>query len=240
MKRLILILSAAMVALLVGCDFFAVVQGSGHLTTSSYAFSGFSTIVASQTCRVHVVPDAAYSVGVTCDDNLLPYLMVRRNGNGSVMIGLAQGYTYHGITFTAEVHMPVLVGLDLSGASQARVEPEFSSTLALDVIVSGASDVGLRGLTCAALSADITGASTFALDGATGSEAVSVSGASTADLLGCAAASATVEVSGASEAWINAGQITVSASGASTLYYLGTPSIQTNYLTGASRIVRVY
>jgi hypothetical protein len=240
MKRFIPVLCAAAVALLVGCDFFPLVQGSGYLTTSSYGFSGFSTISASQTCKVHVVPDTTYSVRVTCDDNLLPYLEVRNNGAGSVQIGLASGNNYHGITFNAEVHLPVLVGLDLSGASEARAEPGFSSTQPLEVIVSGASLVDIKGLTCSAVNADVSGASSLAVSGTAASQTLSVSGASTANLLACAATRTTAAVSGASEAWVNASEITVSASGASTLYYLGNPLIQTNTLSGASRLVKVY
>lgn len=240
MRHLILVLCAAAVALMVGCDFFPLVQGSGYLTTSTYNFTDFSTIAATQACRVHVVPDTAYSVSVTSDDNLLPYLEVRRNGAGAVLIGLAQGNNYHGITFNAEVHMPVLVGLDLSGASEARVDSGFASTQPLDATLSGASLADIKGLSCTAVNADISGASSLSIGGTIASETLIVSGTSTANLLACAATRATVAVSGASEAWINAGQISLSASGASTLYYAGNPLIQTNSLSGASQLVKVY
>lgn len=240
MRHLILVLCAAAVALMVGCDFFPLVQGSGYLTTSTYNFTDFSTIAATQACRVHVVPDTAYSVSVTSDDNLLPYLEVRRNGAGAVLIGLAQGNNYHGITFNAEVHMPVLVGLDLSGASEARVDSGFASTQPLDATLSGASLADIKGLSCTAVNADISGASSLSIGGTIASETLIVSGTSTANLLACAATRATVAVSGASEAWINAGQISLSASGASKLYYLGNPSIQTNNLSGASVLVKVH
>ena len=239
MRRLILVLCAAMPALLGGCDFFPLVQGSGAISTSTYSFADFSTIAATQTCRVHVVPDAAYSVTVTYDDNLLPYLDVRKNGTGSVMIGLVQGNNYHGITFNAEVHMPVLVGLDLSGASEARVDSGFASTQPMNVTLSGASLADIKGLSCSAVNADLSGSSSLSIVGTTTSETAVISGSSTAGLLSLAADRATVEVSGASEAWINANQISVSASGASRLYYLGSPSIQTSNLSGASQLVKV-
>jgi hypothetical protein len=47
---------AAAAALLAGCNLFSLVQGSGNLAISTYAFTGFSTIAATQACRVHVVP----------------------------------------------------------------------------------------------------------------------------------------------------------------------------------------
>jgi len=238
MKRLILVLCAA--TLLDGCDFLPLVQGSGHLTTMTYAFTGFSTITAAQGCRVHMVPDTMYSVSVTCDDNLFSSLDVRMNGAVSVLIGLAQGKNYRDITFNAEVHMPVVVGLDLSGDSEARVDSGFASTQSVYVTLSGASLADIKGLSCSAVNADISGASSLSIGGTTASEAVIVSGASTVSLLACAATRAAVSVSGASVAWINAGQISFSASGASTLYYLGSPSIQTNNLSGASQLVRVY
>ena len=233
------VLCTAAVALLAGCNMFPLVQGSGRLTTTAYDFTDFSTIAGTQACRVHVVPDTAYSVRVTCDDNLFTYMEVRRNGAGSVLIGLAQGNNYHGITFNAEVHMPVFVGLDLSGAAEARVDSGFASTQPLDITLSGASLADIKGLSCSALNADVSGASSLTIGGTTISETVIVSGASTASLLACAATRATVAVSGASEAWINASQISLSASGASTLYYLGNPTLQTNNLSGASQLVKV-
>jgi hypothetical protein len=242
MKRTAFLLVAALAALLTGCMFFPVVEGSGILTTSAYPLAGFSKIAADQVCSVRVVPDTVFSVTVTCDDNLLPYLEVRANGVDSVQIGLRHGYNYRMVTFSADVHMPVLTSLDLSGASEARVDPGFSSSLPISLRLSGASLITATGLVCGALTADMSGASSLSVTGTAVHETVVASGASSANLLGCPAGGANVSLSGASTCRVDVGTglITVSASGASTLYYGGNPAFSVLDLSGASRVVKMY
>jgi hypothetical protein len=240
MKRLALICCVAAV-LLAGCGLFPAVVGSGTLTTVSYGTADFARLTATHACRVHVVPDAAYSVSVTCDDNVQRYLKVQKDGLDSMLLSLEPGYNYVMVTFKVEVHMPVLAGLDLSGASEARVDAGFVSTSSLTLRQSGASFALLDSVACSGLSADISGASALTITGSAGSESLVASGASKADLLGCAAAIAHASLSGASEAKLDvgSGSVSVSASGASTLYFRGAPSIQVQDLSGASRVVKL-
>jgi hypothetical protein len=241
MKRMAVCVVAALAAILAGCMFFPMVEGSGILTRSAYPLAGFSKIAADQVCRVHVVPDTVFSVTVTCDNNLLPYLEVRQNGFDSVQIGLRQGFNYQRVTFSAEVHMPVLTGLDLSGASEARVDPGFSSSLPISLRLSGASLIDIKGLACGAMTADTSGASSLSVTGTAIYQTVLASGASSVNLLGCAAGGANVRLSGASSCRVDVGTglIAVSASGASILYYRGYPSFSVLDLSGASRVVRI-
>ncbi len=240
-KALVLCAAALAVALLAGCAFlFPTIAGSGYLTTSGYGYSGFTRLAASQAFRVHVIPDTVYSVQVTCDDNIVPYLVVVQDAPDSLRIELAQGYNYVGVTASAEVHMPLLTGLTLSGASQARVEPGISSYNPLTLALSGGSTADLLSLACGPVTADISGASTLTFAGAATSENLFVSGASTADLMSCLGTSAHVNISGASVARVNvSGTIDVYASGASFLYYHGTAPL-VHDSSGGSQIVFVY
>ena len=242
MKRIAVLVVAALAALLAGCMFYPKVEGSGILITSAYPLAGFSKISADQVCRVRVVPDTVFSVTVTCDDNLRSYLEVRENGFDSVQIGLRQGCTYRNVTLSADVHMPVLTGLDLSGASEARVGPGFSSSLPISLKASGASLIDITGLACGAMTADMSGASSLSVTGVAVYETVVASGASSVNLLGCAAVGANVSLSGASSCRVDVGTglITISASGASTLYYRGYPAFSVLDLSGASRVMKVY
>jgi hypothetical protein len=241
MKRTLPLICLALVALLAGCGLFPPVVGSGTLTTVSYAYADFSRLAAANACKVHVVPDTVYSVVVTCDDNIQRYLRVEKNASDSVRLSLDQGYNYMMVTFKVEVHMPLIASLDLSGASEARVDAGFVSTNPLTVTQSGASYVQLDNVRCWGLDADISGASVLSVVGAAGTETIVASGASKADLLGCAAATAHASLSGASEVKVDvgAGNVSVLASGASTLYVRGTPVIQIQDLSGASRVVQL-
>ena len=241
MKRFMLIAGAAAVIFLAGCRLFDPVWGSGSLVTTPFDVGTFTRIEASHECTLHVVADDAASLEVSCDDNIVEYLVVERTGTDSVSIGLKPGSWYRGITFTVEVRMPSLAGLELSGFSEADVEPGFSSTLPLALALSGASSANLSSIACGALRADISGASVLTLSGTAESERLYLSGASEAHLIDCDAPAAIVNLSGASLAWLDVGggTLDLEASGGSTLYYRSFPSWGTLALSGGSRIVKL-
>ncbi len=241
MKRIMLVVCAAAAIVLAGCQLFDPVRGSGSLVTTPFDVGTFSRIEASHQCTLHVAADDATSLEVTCDDNLYEYLVVERTGTDSVSIGLKPGFWYQGITFTVEVRMPSLAGLELSGASEADVEPGFSSTLPLELTLSGASSADLPSIACGALRADVSGASVLTLSGTAASERLDISGASEVHLLDCDAPAAIVNLSGASQGWLDVGggTLDLEASGASTLYYRNAPSWGTLALSGGSRIVKL-
>jgi hypothetical protein len=244
MKRLALLssvlLTIGLLGALAGCMLLPAVSGSGTLTRTAYAASGFTGIQASQAFQVRVVPDSAYSVSVTCDDNLLPYLAVQNSGT-SLRLGLMDGYNYLGVTLLAEVHMPVVAVIDASGASSVRLDSGFSLPGRLAVVLSGASVCDAQGISCGEAAFDVSGASLATFTGTAAGLTLAVSGASRANLLDCPAAAARVTVSGASQVWVDVGaqRVDLDASGASTLYYGGTPALAVHSLSGGSRIVKV-
>ncbi len=242
MRRLVVLVYAAVIPFLAACSFFPPVMGSGRMAVMSYTLTDFTKVAASQACTVRIVPDTSYSVKVTCDDNLLSYLDVRKDGSTTLHVGLDQSHSYMATTFRAEVHVPTLTGIELSGASQASVDSGFFSSLPVALTLSGASYAALQGISCAGISADVSGASSVSVIGSTAAETLVVSGASTADLTGCTATSGGAALSGASKAKMNvgAGSLSLSASGASVLYYTGSPQLYIQELSGGSSLVRVY
>jgi hypothetical protein len=254
----ILILAAAAVLLAVGCELFPVIEGSGFPRTESFAVPGFTRVAAESTFKVQIIPDAAYSVSVTCDDNLVPYLVVDRSGD-MLTLGLKPGYTYRQVILAAEVHMPSLAAASASGASELRVQAGFTGSPALAITasgastvecaaissgnfttdVSGASTVTVQSLATGSFAATVSGASTLTATGSAVTETLSVSGASRADLRSLAGTQASVNMSGASKTFINVGggRITLTVSGASTLYHTGSPVFVINELSGGSSIM---
>jgi len=261
MKRNSFILFGSLLVLLAGCSFFPAVEGSGFPTSCSYGLQGFSRIQASQAFKVHIVPDAVFSVTITCDDNIPPYLAVD-TVNDTLRLDLQREYTYGPLILSAEVHMPTVTNLDFSGAAQAKIDAGFSSSLPLGVTLSGASSIECRSISCGTVTAAISGASSLSIlditaglfganvsggssltvKGVLTRENLAVSGGSKAHLADCPAGQATLTLSGGSEGWLNVGtgQITLSASGYSTLYYRGSPVFSINELSGSAKIVRIF
>jgi hypothetical protein len=241
MKRIGLLFCAAAVAAagaLTGCGLLPVVTGSGVPATVAFDVGAFSNVGAMQGCNVRIVHDTAASLIVTVDDNLVEYLDVRHTGFDSVQIALKQGYMYAGTTFTAEVHVPSLAGLDLSGGSKAVVSAGFAA-FPPAVTLSGASTADLQGGSSATLSADLSGGSSLTATGSLGSCTLMLSGGSQALFLGCQTQAASLNMSGGSQCWmqIGTGPLDVAASGGSVLYYRGAPSLRIVALSGGSRLV---
>lgn len=212
------------------------IQVSGNVVTEEFSITGFDQVEVSHAFTADIRQGGEFSVIIDIDESLIEYLQVVKEGS-TLKIGLEpdRRYVITDAARRAEVTMPDLTGLDLSGASRATISG-FKSSAALTVGVSGAS--GLRGdIECADARFDISGASDLTLRGSAEDVIIDASGASRVDLSGFPVADASVEASGASRVTVNAsGRLDVDASGASHVTYLGRPSLGTIDTSGASSV----
>ena len=169
------------------------------------------------------------------DDNLIEHLRVRQTGD-ILRIRMAPNFNYNcgKGCMKVSITMPELRGLDLSGATDATVSGFKSGDIELEL--SGASS--LRGeFQAEKADMDLSGASRVTLSGSVEKLILDASGASDAELTKLMVKTATVDLSGASDVTVNvSGSLSVDASGASTLTYLGTPSMKSMDTSGASSI----
>jgi len=239
--------------LLVGCQQVGMVKGSGNLKTESFTFSDFTRVEVGSAFEVKVAQSGSYGVSITVDDNLFDYIEVSKEGT-TLKIGLKTAH-YIDTTTRAEITMPQLRGLDLSGATRGTVTG-FSSTENLNIEVSGASSADLAGMSVGDVKLDISGASKVNGDIAAGDADFEVSGASTVQLEGSAnditvnasgasrvelaafpVHNANVTLSGASNGTVNLdGRLNAELSGASKLSYIGEPTMGTINTSGASTL----
>ena len=235
----VLILSALIVS---GCGPITaqseVIRGSGNVVAREETFTGFDKVDVSQAFKVDISQGDTFSVVIRIDDNLVQYLQVVKQGN-TLKIGLEPGrrYNIRNATMQAKVTMPKLTRLDLSGASHGTITG-FKSTKALDVDLSGASF--LRGdIEAGDARFDVSGASQVTLTGSAQDVTIDASGASIVELADFPVADASVEASSASSVTVNpSGKLDVDASGASHVYYLGSPTLGKVDTSGASSINR--
>ena len=224
--------------LLAGCtiDSGQTLVGSGNKVTVEKDLSGFSKIDASSAFQVGVTRSEDYSVIITVDEKVEPYLDVAVQGD-TLRIAVRPGLTLGVGSFPlqAKVTMPRLTGLELSGASRATVGG-FKSGERLDARISGASQ--LEGdIEAGDVRFDVSGASRVTLSGGGQKMALAASGASQANLASFPVSEAAVELSGASKATVNvSGRLDADVSGASTLRYAGNPTMGSVKSSGASTI----
>ncbi len=233
-----------------------VVTGSGKVETREMDFSDFSRIEVAAAFEVEVVRADSYSVSVTADDNLFEYIHVSRLGK-TLRIRLKSGVGYLSPVPSARVSMPVLSGLDFSGASRGSVSG-FDDGSELVINLSGASFIDLGGIvaddlrvsasgasrlvgeiTAGEARLDASGASRLVLRGAADDVVLVVSGAGRAELDDFPVYSADITLSGASRATVYVdGRLSIDLSGASTLRYSGEPAIGELSITGSSTLSR--
>jgi hypothetical protein len=240
MKKRFLVLASILVALLIGCAPASgqiTLRGSGRMVTEEPALSGFDRVRASQAFQIDIRQGETFRVVVRVDDALVDVLRVRKVGD-TLEIGLepGDGYDIRNARMEAEVTMPELRGLDLSGASHVTLSG-FRSESVLDLELSGSSSV--RGeVEAGETRIDLSGASRARLSGSTRDLQARVSGASTGELSRFAAADARVDASGASEISVNARRLQVEASGAAHVTYGGDAAVGRVETSGSASVSR--
>jgi hypothetical protein len=233
------------------------VAGSGRVVTKELQFNDFRVIRIGSAFQARITYSSSYRVSVTMDDNLFDYLQVTKEG-GALAISLKPGYEYHyqSLTLRAEIQLPDLYELQMGGATRGTAQG-FSSSHKFVLLLSGASSVEIADTSAGDIETDISGASRlsgsmtaigdvrFTVSGASAvtlrGEASNLiivgSGASHVELSDFTAHDARVNLSGASKATINLdGRLDADLSGASTLLYLGEPTLGDISVTGGSTI----
>jgi hypothetical protein len=235
-KSRIFILFIALV-MVIGCTQIPI-TGSGNVVTQEEPISGFDKVDISQSFEVDISQGENFSVIIRVDDNLVEHLQVVKQGN-TLKIGLKpnRNYNVRNATMEAEVTMPELTGLDLSGASRATIAG-FKSSNDLSVDLSGSSSL-VGDIEAAKTNFDLSGGSDANLSGSGQETTIDVAGGSQIDLSNFPVADVTVNAAGGSTATVNAsGKLSADASGASQIYYLGDPTLGEIDSSGASSVDR--
>lgn len=259
------ILLAAGVGLLLGASMAGASgvsdEGSGNLVTQRLALAGFTGIEVSGSWQVTVRP-GPYDVHVTVDDNVIDDLQIELRGD-ALHFGLRPHFSLRRVTLRAEVTMPTLDAVAVSGSGDATFSEFESASLrlsvtgsgdvegsgitvgALDAGVSGSGDIMLEGCASESAQVSITGSGDVTLRGAsdeqpTGSLTLQISGSGSADLDGCAFASANVRItgSGSGTLTLGSGDLIGSISGSGEVRYRGSPTRVDVRTTGSGRVIK--
>ena len=212
-------------------------EGSGTLVTERLALSGFTGIEVAGSWQVTVRP-GPYDVQVTVDDNVIDDLRVEVRGD-ALHFGLRPQVRLRRVTLRAQVTMPALDAVGVSGSGEATFS-EFESP-ALRIRVTGSGDVEGSGITVDALAAGISGSGDISLEGcAIESADLSITGSGNADLRGCAFPSAEIRItgSGSGTLTLGSGDLTGSISGSGEVRYRGSPARVNVRTLGSGRVIK--
>jgi serine/threonine-protein kinase len=138
------------------------IQGSGVAASKTWDVAGFDAIEIGSTFHTKITKGTSFKVITSADDNILEHIRVSKSRN-TLVVGLESGSYQLKTPLSAEITMPVIAALDLSGASKTTLAG-FESERDLKVMLSGASELlGTIRPERADFRAD--GASTIALQG---------------------------------------------------------------------------
>jgi len=209
-------------------------KGSGNEVTIMPEVSGFDSLDIGHSFEVDIIQSQTYSLVVTVDDNIEQYLVIDDSG-GTLTLNLEDNRSYTNVTLRAQISMPMLSTLELSGASEAEIT-RFASSDPFELRVSGASEA-MGDIKAGDVTIKVSGASDVRLEGNGGNLLLNVSGASQVNLEEFTVQDAALDISGASEVIVNVnGDLNVSASGASDVTYVGSPRLGDIETSGASSI----
>jgi len=235
MFRSQVIILIVLAALLVGCG-TAPIRGSGKLVTKEMDYSDFDKLDVSQGFHVEVKQGDSFSVVLRVDDNMIDKVQVAKAGS-ILKIGLKPDQTFNllKVTLEAEVTMPELIGIDLSGGSHVNLV-NYSSAKELVADLSGGSHLNGEA-SLGDVKIDLSGGSHATLSGSAGDLRLDVSGGSHAKLGNFEVFNADVDASGGSHATVNpSGTLNANANGGSHIKYRGSPELERIDDDGSSSI----
>ncbi len=250
---LIAVLTAT--ALISGCG----VTGAGEIITEEKDFTDFTYVDVGSAFEVKIVQANRFNVTIRADEGLVDYVVVSKVGD-TLKINLKPRHVFTDFTLgvhtlKAEITMPSLYGLDVSGATKGTISG-FKSSEDFSLEVSGASSLNMKDIevgdaefkisgaskVTGDMSADdvdfeVSGASKVELAGSANELVLDASGASNVNLADFTLQGADVELSGATEATVNLkGTLDCKINAASSLYFLGNPTMGEIDISGASTI----
>lgn len=253
---LLLISLILLIPILAGCVVVSLSEKAGPITTQYYDYTDFTGIDVGHAFEVTVTQSDNYSISITAGENAFEHLDIHKDGS-TLVIGVDTWAINWFVSPKLTVTMPVLTGLELSGASKCTA-CGFRSSSDMSVHLSGASELDLDmetgdfftelsgaskltgRLIAASSDIELSGASYVSLTGSGGDIRIDGSGASHVDLLDFPVANAYIDFSGASRATLNVnGVLNVSLSGASSLEYTGSPLMGEMDISEASSINRI-
>jgi hypothetical protein len=210
--------------------------GSGNLKTESMQLDGFSRLEISSAFEVTITQSNTYNITITANERTFDRIDVTKTED-TLRIQLETG-TISARVLKAEISMPTLNGVTFSGATHGTING-FSTSDEFRVDLSGASSLDMTNIQTGDFNARLSGASSVIAHGSGNDLNAELSGASSVDFSDFTINDADVEVSGASHAVVNLnGRLDVTATGASTLEYLGSPTLGDINTSGASTVRR--
>lgn len=212
---------------------FGWVKGSGTIVTETRDVSSFHGIEVGGAFEIVLIKAAKEKLELEMDDNLLALVTTKVHG-GILVIDQEKDFR-NPSKLKITVYYKNLDSFDISGAASLFGDGLIKAD-EIEIEASGASDIDLK-IETGKFEGDFSGASKVELTGTATQVEVETSGATVFQALDLETEDYDIDASGASVAriWVTR-KLSLEASGASSIKYKGSPSIDLIDVSGAASI----
>ena len=214
------------------------IRGNGNMKVENRNLSSFDAVYVSGNTDIYVKQDSAFSVRVEADENLMEYIITELDGNTLKIRSKDGANLKSSRSIKVYVSGPSFKYFKASGACDIFSENKITSSEALAIDISGASDVQLE-LMAPQIEADLSGAGSITLSGQTKDFKVDGSGSTDIKCFDLETENTDIELSGAGNAAVSASvKLDVRVSGAADVRYKGNPTVSQK-ISGAGSVKKV-
>ena len=209
-------------------------EGNGVVKSEIRVASGFDEVVSSGDFQVTVMPGGDYSVEVSAESNLLPYIETDVIGNTLKIRTRGIRSLRQNVPIVINITTPVLNGLTLSGSGLIQTGSFLSSDFRIDLSGSGNVDAQISS---DRIKANVSGSGTIFLEGAAVESNFVISGSGKIKSYKLEQSVCRAVISGSGDMFVNASEsLDASISGSGRVFYIGNPVIHTS-ISGSGGVV---
>jgi hypothetical protein len=231
MKKVFLIPALLYTLCFASCD--PLLKGTGPLITETRQATGFHALEVSTSGQTEVHTDSVFSVVVTCEESIMPYLKTEVE-NGVLKIFFNRPvWNVDGLHI--RVGAPAWDGFDLSGNIHLNA-PDAMAGQNLSLDISGSGQMNIANASFQNAKIDISGSGNVTIAGQGNQLNAEVSGSGDVNALGFPVKTATVDISGSGSINLNVSEtLNAEVSGSGSVGYQGNPKV-TSEVSGFGKV----
>lgn len=216
------------------CDEDLFLEGNGNLRSEFRSASGFKDIASSGDFKVTVTPGSSYSVEVSAESNLLPYIETDVIGNTLKIRTRGVHSLRENYPIEVFITTPILNGLSLSGSGLIKTGSFMSDDF--KIAISGSGDIDTD-ISADMMRANISGSGTVFLEGDANETEFVISGSGKIKSYKFPHRHCKAVISGSGDMYVDASEtIDARISGSGRVFYINHPVVHTS-ISGSGAVV---
>ncbi|MGX5817800.1 head GIN domain-containing protein [Chitinophaga lutea] len=217
---------------LAGCG--ETVSGSRNVAKEDRQLEKFARVSLAGSMDIYVTKGDSYNVTIEAEDNLLPLIETRVEGDELVVRFRRNTHVRTHRDVKVYVTTPELEGVDLSGSGDIELKSFFTSSTRMALSISGSGDIK-GSFNAPATSIDIAGSGNAQLSGQTRDLSIDIAGSGECRSEDLLSETVNINIAGAGSVRVHASRsIKANIVGSGDVYYKGEPTIETSKIGSGS------